>query len=255
MDLADVEYRCLARNRLWQSLTGRHRLRPARLPLTPEALARLEGRYAGETCFLIGTAPSLRALDLSRLIGRRSFAVNKGYDLSAHGLPRVTAYAIADQLAMDDYGAAIDPSRMEHLFLRAGLERVPEAVRAGAVVYQALRKPRVHKGFLQADVPAGIYTGHTVMLDAIQLAAWMGFARLALIGVDLDFQPADLHFYASSQREVDHSLAHSRRHTGRMARGMAVARARLAARGVELVNAGRADRLSMLPHIPFERLV
>ena len=254
MGLADFEYRHLAGCPRWRQLTGRHVPRKAFTAPTPERMAALKGVYPGGTCFIIGTAPSLRQLDLSRLNGRHCFSVNRGHDLREQGLERLTGYVIADQLAFDDYGARIDTSRIGHLFIRSTVSRIPPAMLDVAVVYEAIRSPRLFRGYLQEDPVAGLYTGHTVVLDAIQLAAFMGFTRLAVIGVDLEFQSRDLHFYSSSQREVSHSQAHSQRYAGKMAKGMAVAHRLLARRGVELVNAGRSDRLTMLPHVPFESL-
>ncbi|MBE9603725.1 hypothetical protein IAI18_02545 [Acetobacteraceae bacterium H6797] len=254
MGLAEFEYRYLAGCPRWRQLTGRHVPRKAFTAPTPERMAALGGVYPGGTCFIIGTAPSLREFDLSRLNGRHCFSVNRGHDLRERGLERLTGYVIADQLAFDDYGALIDISRIDHLFIRSTVSRIPDAMLEKAVIYEAIRSPRLFRGYLQERAERGLYTGHTVVLDAIQLAAFMGFTRLAVIGVDLDFQPKDLHFYSSSQREVNHSLAHSQRYAGKMAKGMAVAHRLLAQRGVELVNAGRSDRLTMLPYVPFESL-
>ena len=249
---AAFERRFLANAPLWRDLTDRHRKRKAATPATREHIAALRGICRGQTCYILGTAPSLKERDLSPLNGKPCFSVNGGYDLSVLGLERLFGYVISDGQAFADYESLIDLAKIDHLFIRSERTINRPDLAEKAVIYDAIKKPRAYKGFIQTRLEDGVYTGHTVALDAIQIAAHMGFTKIVLLGIDLKFDPADLHFYRSNQREARHGHAHSVRYAGKMLKSIETARRLLLKEGIELLNGGRRDCLPMLPWIDID---
>lgn len=219
-----------------------------------ERLASLRGLHDGERCFLVGTGPSLSDMDLSPLRHEKVFSVNRGYDLSHFGVPRLFSYVAADPAILDDYGDEIDVSSAKHVFLCSSLPLWPIMGSENAIAYDNIMYPKMHDGYFQHDLTRGVYDSHTVMLHAVQIAAWMGFTEIYVLGVDLSFNEDKLHFYASSDREVTDGIRRSMLHARCMAEGFGVAGKALSGRGVRLANVGKGGQLNSIERVRFETL-
>ena len=144
-------------------------------------------------CFVIGNGPSLNKTDLSLLKNEITFAVN-GFFLEADDLDWTpTFYVVEDHLVAEDRAEFIKdfkgPIKFFPIYLGYCL---PES--DDTIFYN--HRPRVSypEGFdfsLNADEIT--YAGCTVTFSALQLAAYLGFKEIYLIGVDADYEiPSDV---------------------------------------------------------------
>jgi len=140
--------------------------------------------FAGERCVIIGNGPSLNETNLSLLRHEATFGLNRIYLKFPEMGFRTTFHVVVNQLVVEQCGselAALDaplfttwPSR-EHLERRdaiAFLDSLPEPA----------HRPRFSR---RADV--GVWEGATVTYVAMQLAYYMGFREVILVGVDHRF--------------------------------------------------------------------
>jgi hypothetical protein len=153
----------------------------------------LRDQFKGrERCFLIGNGPSLNQTDLACLKDEVTFAVN-GFFLKAEDLDWTpTFYCVEDHLVAEDRAQWINPFKGPVKFFPAYLGYMfPKA--PDTIFYN--HRPRVsypHGFDFSLDAAQITYTGCTVTFSMMQLAAYLGFREIYLIGVDASYDiPAD----------------------------------------------------------------
>lgn len=145
-------------------------------------LEQFRNKHEGEDCFIIGNGPSLNNMDLSLLNEYHTFGLNK-------------IFMIFDRKPFNlSYHVAVNPhvikqSKREIIKLscQSFLASVPaliNSVISDNIFYLGGTKP--NKSFFK-DVTQGINEGYTVTYVAMQLAYFMGFKNIYLIGVDHNF--------------------------------------------------------------------
>lgn len=152
---------------------------------------RLQGLKSGlkgkKRCFLIGNGPSLNKTDLALLKDEVTFAVN-GFFLKSEDLEWTpTFYVVEDHLVAEDRAEQIQnfkgPIKLFPAYLAYCLKAQEDTI-----FYNHRPRKSYPDGFdfsLQADEVT--YTGCTVIFSALQLAAYLGFEEIYLIGVDADY--------------------------------------------------------------------
>ena len=234
-------------------------------------LRALKGARQARRCFVIGNGPSLANTDLSRLRSEVTFATN-GFFLKMAELDwSPTYYVVEDHLVGED--------RSEELNAISGTTKLFPASLAYALrpdddtIYFDHRPRKSYPtGFdfsFEADV--NTYTGGTVTFTCMQLAAYLGFQEIYLIGVDADYSiPADAALSGGGRvKEIDmRSDDPNHFHPDYFGKGKrwhepnvevmlgAYAEARRAteSRGVSVVNATVGGKLEVFPRIDFEML-
>lgn len=156
----------------------------------------LRDRHKGERCFVIGNGPSLAVEDLELLKNEVTFAVNRIYKLFDETAWRPTYYLCIDYLL---YG--LDYREVNKVEAELRFVPIQRALAAGAVFDEITYYNReVHGVFVKEkeiarnkefnfsdDLEDVIYGGRTVLYDALQMAVYMGFSEIYLIGADCDF--------------------------------------------------------------------
>lgn len=145
------------------------------------ALKGLRNSHRGERCFIIGNGPSLKGMDLSPLKNEFTFGLNRIYLLfesigfATNCIVAVNRYVI-EQCADD-----LASSQSLKFLSWVGRQYVHEAQ---DVIFV---RPALKPGFA-FDPTHGLWEGATVTFIALQLAFWMGFSEVVLIGVDHSFK-------------------------------------------------------------------
>lgn len=145
-------------------------------------LAKFKNIHAGEDCFIIGNGPSLGKMDLSTLADYHTFGLNKIYlifekfDLNLSYL--VSTNDLVIQQSKEVYENFDCP-----IFLSYSANN-------------GIVRPLDHINYLYTlntwsfydDLTKPICVGYTVTYCALQVAYYMGFRRVFLIGVDHSFK-------------------------------------------------------------------
>lgn len=143
-------------------------------------LRGFQGRHAGEKAAIIGSGPSLLKTDLAQLEGRTLFGMNRLYTgFEKLGLS-VDYYLAVNRYVMRYYGPEIAALGIPLFLGWEGRKQVPMN---DHVVYLYDQSGTDFETDLTRRVPAG----GTVTFAAMQLAFYMGFSDVVLVGVDHRF--------------------------------------------------------------------
>lgn len=143
-------------------------------------IQRFKDIHAGGRCVIIGNGPSLKKTDLSLLRSEITFGLNRIYLMFDELGFETTFHVVVNQLVVeqcaDDFKGIKAP-----LFTttpsREFLDGSPNTAYLNKIA-----GPR-----FSSDVSHGIWEGATVTYVAMQLAYYMGFAEVVLVGVDHNF--------------------------------------------------------------------
>ena len=136
---------------------------------------------AGERCFILGNGPSLNETDLSRLRGEATFGLNRIY-LKFPNMGYPTSYLVCvNPLVIDQCVEEIcDCASLKFLsFVARDRVKMSDDV--------ILLRSRCGPKFF-SDIRRGIWEGSTVTYVAMQIAYFLGFQKVILVGVDHSFQ-------------------------------------------------------------------
>jgi hypothetical protein len=135
----------------------------------------LHNTHEGETCTVIGNGPSLNDIPLRFLKKYPSFGANRIYLLPKF---KATFYTAIDGLMISQWLNDIAKLPQKIKFIRASY-----AIDVPGSIPIVSTKPRV----FCYDPNEGLYEGWTVTFVNLQIAYWMGFKRVLLVGVDHNF--------------------------------------------------------------------
>ena len=159
--------------------------------LYKDRLKDLREKYNGsERCFVIGNGPSLNKLDMGLLADEVTFGVN-GIFLKDGFKP--TFYVVEDHLVAEDRKARIDELSGVTKLFPSYLSYCFEEQRESIFYNHQPRKSFPHGFDFSTDASEVTYTGCTVVFSCLQLAYYLGFKNIYVIGVDVDYQiPEDV---------------------------------------------------------------
>jgi hypothetical protein len=136
--------------------------------------------HAGGRCVIMGNGPSLNDTDMALLSGEIVFGLNRIY-LMYDRLPFRPAYhVVVNGLVVDQSVEELRTSTVP--LFTTGTNRAPLRGRADAYFLSQWMRPKFHR-----NVALGIWEGMTVTFVAMQIAYYMGFDEVILIGVDHNF--------------------------------------------------------------------
>lgn len=161
-------------------------------PPDSDRIRSLYNKFKGERCFIIGNGPSLNNHDLSLLKGEYAFGVNSFYYKTRETGYRPTFYVVEDNAVMKENIEEIRKFEAPFKFFPTNYKNMhPE----GDNVYFF----KMNRGFYEKSSPnfcvprfscdAGdeLYCGQSVTYINLQLAYFMGFTEVYLIGMDFDY--------------------------------------------------------------------
>lgn len=139
-------------------------------------------KYDGERCFIIGNGPSLKASDLDTLKNEYTFGSNMIYKIYDQTSWRPTFHCTIDKIC----AAYLSKEFKEHisspLFTNRSVYNIMEEKPDDVIFVRDFAKGpyRVSKHFLSYYYPSGA----TVTSFVMELALFMGFKEIYLLGVD-----------------------------------------------------------------------
>jgi len=150
-------------------------------------LRRIRGKYRGKRCFVLGNGPSLTAEDLEMLRGEITFASNKIYRIFDKTSWRPTFWGLMDEFVAEQESVidGMNGFECEKKFALQEGYYISRKLKGNTCFlhgwYQ--RKYLDHPGFSD-DLTKGVYCIATVTYMLIQIARYMGFDEIYLIGID-----------------------------------------------------------------------
>ncbi|MCM3412437.1 6-hydroxymethylpterin diphosphokinase MptE-like protein [Metabacillus litoralis] len=148
-------------------------------------ILKLKNKYRGKRCFIIGNGPSLIAEDLEKLKGEYTFASNKIYKIFNQTNWRPTFYMVVDSIVLEENIEEINLVEAKRKF--------------SLKCYISLSKADIYfnnnlyiekKGTFSTNIMESLYSSGTVSYHLLQIAYYMGFSEVYLLGHDYNFNGA-----------------------------------------------------------------
>lgn len=170
------------------------------------ALSKYRNIHRGKKCFIVATGPSLATEDLDRLSNSEyiCFGVNRIYLAFQNTRWRPKYLVASDTRILSSYHDEIVNSDVEKVFINDSIEKLQELYKNEekvSIFHKHVLKD--YNGFplFSSDITQCVYGGGTVVYDCIQLAVYMGFEEIYLLGTDHNYvnQQTDTenHFHAN----------------------------------------------------------
>lgn len=231
-------------------------------------LLRFKQKHRGERCFIVGNGPSLRSEDLRRLheAGAICFGVNRIYMEFSKSAWRPDYYCIEDFPVIDLHHAEINALTGMHKFMVPH----PQLHEAGDVTWLERKVTYYDRPEFRFSPVPYVFCGQTIVYIALQLAVFMGFKEIVLLGVDFSWDPVPddtpdddglievkvdaEHFTDGYFKPGERHHLVTETHLKFMHRAMQYAHVATVSKGVRIFNATRGGKLEAFPRLNFDEL-
>lgn len=215
-----------------------------------EKIRALKGIYSGERCFIICTGPSLTLEDVNCLKNEYTFGMNSIYKLFNQTDFRPSYYGIIDAGVFDRFRNDADFATIENvLFPDFLLERCGEPpFRDGYTLFPFDYEGPSSNQFSD-NAYIMVYDIATVTYALLQIAVYMGFTQIYLLGCDCNYSGEKMHYDGDN---------HGRENMGNSEQdcitAYKVAKQYADAHGITIYNATRGGKLEVFPRVDFDSL-
>lgn len=158
---------------------------------TSEQVLSYKNIHSGKRCFIVATGPSLKVEDLDRLYQNNEICIstNRIFNIFDRTQWRPDYYMIGDREMIEDMTDDIAKMDLKHKFVST----VPgkywdNSYSKGSIPYKILLRSFVDSmPSFSPNVEKGVCQGTTITYLCLQLAVYMGFKEIYLLGVDFNY--------------------------------------------------------------------
>lgn len=157
-------------------------------------LKKYKDKYQNKRCFIIGNGPSLKLEDLEKLSDEITFASNSIYAIYKNTKWRPTYYCVTDSLACQEI---MNSEKSIKTILEGCCAAFTSVMGEGfryrdnsemeKVNYLCIINSDRNNLNFSSEITEQIYGAGTVSYEMIQLAVYMGFNQIYLIGMDCNY--------------------------------------------------------------------
>lgn len=147
-----------------------------------ELLDSLKDKYDGKRCFIIGNGPSLNVSDLDMLKEEETFAANLIFRIFDKTQWRPSNYFLIDRYA--DTNNYLDSADLNRLFIGDYYWRKRGMKNKNAICIRVFRNNGKNNPQFSSDLKKGVFDSYTVTYIMIQVAVFLGFKEIYLLGMD-----------------------------------------------------------------------
>jgi len=236
------------------------------------AIKEFHNIHYGKKCFVIGNGPSLTLADLEKIRenGICSFASNSIFNCFSKTLWRPDYYFVVDgwfiiNTFKDNEQLAYILGNCKYMFTRSNswlchFQNDPNIKNLFLFQTEFQRSLSVYE--FSEDCSQKVFSGYTVTYAMLQMAAYMGFSEIYLLGID--------HHYSNEMTEdggiavdanlKDHAeMLHDSFHVNaapvyKMTRAYEAAKRYAEAHGIRICNATRGGALEVFERVDFDSL-
>lgn len=168
---------------------------------TPDKIKRFQNIHLGKRCFIVCNGPSLTLEDLNKISGEYSFGSNRIYNMFPYTKWRPTYYCEADPYIakiIDKRNMDMMLNECDACFLNLrSCDDYPNGTNKNTNAYFYYIKPifgvesiknETRLPDFSEDFSVYAYSGLTITYEMIQLAAYMGFKEMYIIGCDNNYK-------------------------------------------------------------------
>lgn len=200
-------------------------------------------------CFIVANGPSLKIDDLESLKGEFCIGMNKIYMVDTLWKPDV--YVCLDSFLINKETENIASYKCSYKFIGDSGEKYWEIPRKNSYKIHAVSGDsyNVLPPFSE-DISQKVYSYHTVTHSCIQIACFMGFSEIYLIGVDCNYIKGSNQNYFYKSNEAD-NLDHNE---NGMILAYKSAKKYADEHGIKIYNATRGGMLEVFERVDFDSI-
>ncbi|CAD5962153.1 UDP-N-acetylglucosamine--peptide N-acetylglucosaminyltransferase [Planktothrix tepida] len=166
-----------------------------RWPIAPERILGLKNKYKNQRCFIVGNGPSLNLHDLRLLESEITFGVNGIFYKTDEMGFKPTFYVVEDKAVMRDNVDRINQYKgVIKIFPTDYYDLIDDDNKDSVIWfkmnqgYYEGKSPNFRVPRFSTDSSERVFCGQTVTFINLQLAYFMGFSEVYLIGMDFSYQ-------------------------------------------------------------------
>ena len=222
-----------------------------------ESLQKYHNIHKGKRCFIVATGPSLTIDDLDKLKNEYTFSMNSIYVSYAKTKWRPNYYVIQDpfvyekicsELKSSDYDAMFVGTLIsEHFDLPAGnnINVFPLDL-----IWQQIPNRPYHTKF-SGNIYGRVYSGYNVAYSALQIAVYMGFSEIYLLGADCNYLQDKKYFAEDKKRGEERYFTRQfyAENTNKFLLAYQIAKQYADQNGIKIYNATRGGLLEVYERV------
>lgn len=208
---------------------------------------KLKNKYNGKRCFIVATGSSLKYTDLEKLIENKEFIIsmNKIYKYAPNIM--LDAYVCTDRKFIESETEVISQIKCKLRFINCYAENYWKQSKENDYKLRVIGGDSL--GFSQ-DISKLVYAGYTVTNSCLQIAAYLGFNDIYLLGVDCNYEYGSKNNYAY----LDNTKDYAPHNVNGMILGYKIAKEYAETTGVRIFNATRGGKLEIFERVDFDAL-
>lgn len=179
------------------------------LQVSKERIKKFKDLHKGQRCFIVGTGPSLAKTNISLIKDEIIFGVNLLFRSEVELGIHTTYYCLADHRGMWMYPEVVKNHKDVFLSCSAWGEFMVNMDKWKRYGDPYLIEKIGTGCSFSYDMSVGCYWGGTVIFDpALQLAFYMGFDEVYLLGCDTDYSGPQQYFDATQRNSGIPNYSH-----------------------------------------------
>lgn len=231
-------------------------------------IEKLKDIHKGERCFICGNGPSLSGEDLTKLhnMGEITFATNRVYNIFSETEWIPTYYACEDELIIKEHQKEINAIKSKIKFIPLNLKWY-HSVNVNDAYYFWLnyRQEDAFKYSFSANMARQLDCRGTITFTCMQIAAYMGFKEIYLIGVDHNYNKiidengevivddsVKDYFVDNYDEDIKDDVVHD---MGNNTRAYRDAKRYCEENGIKIYNATRGGKLEVFERVDLDSLL
>lgn len=215
-------------------------------------LTQFRNKYKNKKCFIVCNGPSLKISDLERLYDDKiyTFGCNLIFNLYSDTYWRPDFYVVCDFSLYKTYYDEISSLRNigSEMFVKGicDIDGINE-LEGINYYYEGCRRKYNEDAMFSDDIAKVVYSGFTVAYDMLQIAVYMGFSPIYLIGADFNYNG---NASSDGNHVYDYKVKDKRKMAGKSysdvpVNSMNVARKYAECNGIKIYNATRGGKLDV----------
>lgn len=215
-----------------------------------------KNKHLGERCFIVATGPSLTMEDLELIKNEYSFGMNSIPKIFPRTIWRPTYFGIQDCNVYEKMQSTICDSykSADNVFVSDSIaDKFPIPENFMQFPYDAV----YHDNYLEVDkyfakfsddCYAIVYDGYSITYSLIQIAVYMGFKEIYLLGADCSYKRGARNHVADSGNDDKNE----EKNHDKMIVGYQKAKEYAELHGIKIINCTRGGMLEVYPRMQLE---
>lgn len=220
-----------------------------------QKLEKYHNLHQGGNCVIIGNGPSLSVSDLDTLYENKviclaSNNISKVYDKTKW---RPTYHFWGDGVAFDQAEKRLNNESVYFINSLYKCDGINNKVEYFYGLFE-----RYYPGYptFSTDITQGIYGGRTVTYSMLQVAAYMGFKNIYLLGVDFSWgeDKKGTHFYNDEDESTELRVKEATKYKDEIEHAYVSAKRYADNNNIRIINATRGGKLEVFERVNFDEL-